>query len=844
MVLVIAALAAAAPRLVQARVDAAARDAVAGTTLEFAGTPTAFYDAASGKTFREGPAGAAQVEEVARQLRDGAGRDLSSLFGAESHNVRSGRIRIGAVPSVKALAWAWDPVAFGAVDYRSGRAPASRPDLLEFALVGQAASVLELKVGAKVALPAPGGRTVQARLSGIYEIRPGALWETRTELTRTMLIGGASDPISLASGLVDDQGLAALRSSDLSLSYTWRFELHAERLTAGQASRIPGAIEETRGFLEGVQPGQMQTLLVTRLQDRLAAYLGELRVSQTVLALALGGLAATAAGVLIMACRLLLDRLRTPLATMRARGASLPQLGLLVLGTAGPIVIVAGLAGYGLGSLAEGPSTTASLFGPLAIVLVALVVPPVTAMIVHRGTGREERQGLGGGGLSPRRLVLECLAVVLAAAGVVALRGRGLTTDAAARGTDPFLALVPVLLVIASGLVVLRLYPYPLRLVGLAARRSKSTVLFLGISTAARQRVSTALPLLVLLLATSSAAFASTVDSGLRDAQRRVAAHTTGADTLLINESFPTGVEEALRKVPGVERVTPVRVAAGRLTGGDGVPVTVTIVLVDLDDYRRTAEGLALDLPAAPQAGGALLGPGLLPGKLEQDGTPLEITIRDDGKMAAFPGVTVPTALVVVPYHAFTADNPFPNQMYVRGVARDPAALRKAAFDNPNLTVLDYTRVHADLTGSQLVELVHLAFASGGVAVGVCALLAVLLALITSAAARGRTIGYLATLGLTRRQARGLTLTELGPLVAVATLAGWAVGLALPHLLGQGLDLTPFTGGHEVGAPGPDLTAALLLLGGVTAVTALAVAVDGALAARRGLDNTLRVGEQ
>ncbi|MFD6437560.1 FtsX-like permease family protein, partial [Streptomyces venezuelae] len=75
------------------------------------------------------------------------------------------------------------------------------------------------------------------------------------------------------------------------------------------------------------------------------------------------------------------------------------------------------------------------------------------------------------------------------------------------------------------------------------------------------------------------------------------------------------------------------------------------------------------------------------------------------------------------------------------------------------------------------------------------ALVALVLELLLSAPARGRTTAYLRTLGLGGRAASALHLLQLLPLVLAAVAGGVALGLALPSLLGPALDLREFTGG-------------------------------------------------
>jgi len=75
--------------------------------------------------------------------------------------------------------------------------------------------------------------------------------------------------------------------------------------------------------------------------------------------------------------------------------------------------------------------------------------------------------------------------------------------------------------------------------------------------------------------------------------------------------------------------------------------------------------------------------------------------------------------------------------------------------------------------------------------------LAVLLASITSAGARGRILAVLRVLGLSRRQVRRLLAWELAPVALTAAVVGTGLGLVLPVLITAVLDLRPFVGGRD-----------------------------------------------
>uniref|UniRef100_UPI002740C24A FtsX-like permease family protein n=1 Tax=Actinoplanes sp. RD1 TaxID=3064538 RepID=UPI002740C24A len=155
-------------------------------------------------------------------------------------------------------------------------------------------------------------------------------------------------------------------------------------------------------------------------------------------------------------------------------------------------------------------------------------------------------------------------------------------------------------------------------------------------------------------------------------------------------------------------------------------------------------------------------------------------------------------------------------------------------------TWADYRTGLQDSGVNSLLSFVFTAGAAGSAAL---ALLAVGLAVLAGAPARGRALSRLRTLGLSRRQGRNLLILELTPLLAVAFLAGALVGWALPQLLGPVLGLDAFTAGAgaapSVGWDLPLRALALLVAGMVSAVT-----VESLAHRRMGLGQSLRLGEE
>ncbi len=135
----------------------------------------------------------------------------------------------------------------------------------------------------------------------------------------------------------------------------------------------------------------------------------------------------------------------------------------------------------------------------------------------------------------------------------------------------------------------------------------------------------------------------------------------------------------------------------------------------------------------------------------------------------------------------------------------------------------------ADITGTPLTAALTAALRVAAAALAAYALAAVAIALTGGAARRAEDLGLLRALGLTRRQAGLITVLEAAPLLVLTAVAGLAAGLAMPALLGPGIDLSAYAGGRQ----GALAAAALLpvlpcVVAGALAAGVAAVALAGA----------------
>ncbi|MEV1147025.1 ABC transporter permease, partial [Micromonospora sp. NPDC049799] len=218
---------------------------------------------------------------------------------------------------------------------------------------------------------------------------------------------------------------------------------------------------------------------------------------------------------------------------------------------------------------------------------------------------------------------------------------------------------------------------------------------------------------------------------------------------------------------------------------------------------------------------------------------------------------------VVLPWQALTeyADTPvIPNRFLLAGEDIAVAELLRVADDaqrerqsavlgsevrEPELpAALDTWQARRQgLERTGVNEVLTLAFVVGAAGGTGLAVLAVGFAVVADARGRGRVLSRLRTMGLSGGQGRQLLVYELVPLVGAAALAGGAVGVALPRLLGTTLGLSTFTPGVTPRAQlDPMVVAGVLVLVVVGLLAGLAV--ENLANRRMRLGEVLRVGEE
>ena len=711
--------------------------------------------------------------------------------------------------------------------------------LFEVGIIDEARVTMGLKVGDVRILGE--SNPIAAKIVGVFRAKePGArYWSHDVDVLRVTQVQppGQLEMERRTTALIPASGLAVLNGATRNLVYSWILPVDPAAPASLDVPELSAAVEDYGRLIPLQMAGNGSPYqLATDLPGVLDRFRTALGTAQTVMFLVLGGLLVVALGVLVLAVQLLTERIDHPLALARARGGSLRQ----VAGAGAALVAIAvapaALAGWALAFLVPGPAPWIVHAGPALVPLTAVGYAAVRLAVTHRTPLHERRDDLAATRPSARRITLEVLVVGLALAGAYLLRTRGLTTG----GQDPFLLLVPVALTVAAALITIRGYPLPLKLLVRLAARGRLAVPFLGLTRAARARSASALPVLILLPALAVSVFGAVISGGLSATQRLASWQSVGAPIKLTSPvELPPDAIERVREVPGVRLLVPAQTASAQIGYG---AERAQIIAVDLAQWRRLLDGAPISVPAIASGTSGI--PVLVSHEMRGRGT-FEIgwydrmKVTTAGEIAALPGFYPRGKFIVLPFE--TNKRPGVNTLLIKGDA-DPAALL-AATGQPAAQLTSQEQALAAIEDDPLTGTVQDVLFITTVALAVYALIAVVVTLVIGAADRARALSFLRTLGLSDRQARGLTVLEILPLILITSLAGLALGLGLPAALGPAIDLSAYTGDLPVDDYSADPVMPVVLAAGLAAVAVLGVYAHTAISRRRSLGAVLRVGD-
>lgn len=786
---------------------------------------------------------------------------------------------LGGVPLRLGLRWQSDAVE--SVELVEGSWP--QPYLIagapvEAAMSEAVADGLGLKVGTTFTAVAADNAQVDVVIVGIFRpIDPTApIWATEPEVVTPFTpIGEDGVPWSGVL-LTHESSMANAMSQGISTTYSWRFRIDETRVTTADLDPLVAAViaaRQTAGAEAGVAAAAPQT----GLDGMLSRFASELRGVGSILAVVQAGVLATVFGLALLAARSVVERRRTEIALLRARGGSAMALGTRLAIEVSLVVPVAVLGAWLLGRNVPGRPGSADWLAILLGLAAVLAVPVIAGVTQRRATFVADAE-MARPKRSIRRVTAELFVLVLAGLGVVLLQRRGLTPG---NGVDPYLVSVPVLLGTGAALLALRLLPWPLRQVGRVTGRARGAVAFLGFARAGRTAPAGAAPLAVLVVAVSTGIFSAVVATTIDDGRNRATDRAVPGDAIVEGFLFTPTTAQSLAGVGGVTTVATLsrNPASTLITGLEVDARELTQVYAVAADGPAlasvmAARGVTGELPAEFVTASVTSGP--VPAVVSSDvaadvGSSGAVDVQ--GKVYAFRVSTVVDSFPGVPFGASrfvvlplqALDQPatkpvLPTAFVVAGAGLDLDGLRRvgddgqreweeqvtgvprAEIDSPT-TAATWAQRRAELEGSGVNQVLGFAFAVGAAGGSVLALLAVGFAVVAGARSRGRTLSRLRTMGLSRRQGNRLLAYELLPVLSVGALAGVAVGVALPSLLAPVLDLTSFTGGAPARPQlDPVVAAAVAALVAVGMVAALVL--EQLVNRRLRVGDVLRLGEE
>lgn len=374
-----------------------------------------------------------------------------------------------------------------------------------------------------------------------------ASWLRESRLDRARIRDTETQRFVYASGLFPRGAYEALLSGTVPvpLRYEWRYAADAAAVSESDTGQLGAGVRRLEVAFGETTFGQRLGLGVrTGLARILERHETDRDAAGAVLAVGALALLAVALTVLGVLASLAAERRSESIALLRSRGGSLAQT-LAAQALEGLLLAVpAGALGYAAATLVA--ARPPGLLPGLLVLAIVLAAGGLLAAVAF-GPARQALAAKGRADvlvprLSPLRVAAEALVVIAGLAGAYLLRRRGLSPEG---GFDPYLAAVPVLVGLATGLLALRLYPLPLHALAWAAAPRRDLVPALGLRRLARQPSLAAAPLLVVLLATAVGVFAATMSTSVAAAQEGVpAARLTPLDTSTL-DVFRAGIAVA-----------------------------------------------------------------------------------------------------------------------------------------------------------------------------------------------------------------------------------------------------------------------------------------------------------
>ncbi len=570
----------------------------------------------------------------------------------------------------------------------------------------------------------------------------------------------------------------------------------------------------------------------------LATAMARANATSATLAVAAVGPIAVSVALIVLAASLIIRRRRSDLLLLSARGTPLVRLRRLLLFEGLLLGIPPAVAATVAATMLL--PEDAGILPPALAILVGFVPAAALAGVLRTRTLEGGRADLDAPVRNRWMVLVELLVLVVAGIAVTMLIFRGV--GSATSSVDPLVIVAPMLATVALGLIAVRIHPVWLAVVLRGAQRGKKVVPLVGSARSLRDPAASTTAVLAMLVAVAIAVFSSivlaTVDRGAVSAAERA----IGGDLSVSGPHFTLDKIEALRTIDGVEHIAGLYAVDRVSVVGPGGRLVAALVLTDTAELGAVQSALSEGFDAS------WLEPGKNPPEVIVS-TAVAAVIDTDTPSEPFTGVTVAATMTTISgssaganfllmdyrdYIAATERGFFPRTLLVDVAEGADAAVVAAAIsaqiDTAHAIQSLDARTQA-IQSSPAVSALRMALLAALVLAVLLSVVAILLVAGVSRDARSRVIALLRTMGMRRRNGRGVVTWEFAPLGASALVGGLVLGIALPLLVLLSIDLRSFTGG--VVQPGltvdPLLTAALI--GAV--IVALVIAVFGGVLSAR-----------
>lgn len=482
-----------------------------------------------------------------------------------------------------------------------GRMPIANPDALEVVIDPLGASLLEVVVGDQIgvypALQNDGGESLKVELVGIFEPTDpeGRYWKigypTRfAEKAQWNTVPLYADPDELVSKI---GGKFVGTSAD----YFWFFFLDRDSVNAEGADVLRGMLPDLRGSLFSTWNTPSWESELELVLDRYSFLLLLARIPLFLLVfLAIGMLL-----YYIFLIAGLLGRVRAAeVALFRSRGASLPQVGLVMLLEGillaipsiivGPflaqaLVIVTGTlfpaASGGTGLSFVNLSPTVFLVGSFGAALGVMILVGTTLIASRQGVVALRRSGARPPQMPfIHRYYLDIVLLVLIVGMWFQLKSRGSFFVSTSSGDgvelDVTLLLFPVLGVLGVGLILFRVFPLLLKSATWPLDAIVPIWLAQGMRRIARDPIPAGSMLMLVALATALGMLASTFTSTLERSQKERAHYDAGADLRVHHSLVGTSFGDLLLEQEGITSVS------------DVVRLSMNVLAIDSETFAET----------------------------------------------------------------------------------------------------------------------------------------------------------------------------------------------------------------------------------------------------------------